>query len=427
MQDIQTNDQKTPLKHLPIISVIIFLVSLFLLFFVFKRIVFVPKILMLLIIIFVALLLDRLKLFIREWFIFVSFIYLFDSLRGIVYILTCRLELPVYTTYVIKMEQFLFGGIPSVWIQNRLLPIDKFPTFSFLEKFITVLHGSHFVAFLLIGFIIWFYKSQYFKFFRTSFYFIIFLGISGYMIVPTVPPWMASELFNIIPRIIRFNRVLYNIAIPDISSGFDPNPIAAMPSLHAAFPILCSLIMIRVYRWKSLPFHFYTLFVFFSIVYTGDHYIVDILAGMLLAGVCYLLAMKLEKIPSEQQIEKESISKKEESSPKKLAIPLIIGGLILVLGIAVGNYNKREFKYNYLSYLIYVPKYVDLLSHEEDYEQNYSVQYYFASHHLVKGDLRKALLYFEHTLTLADNEKDRDKAQKGVDLCNKLLLKQNGQ
>ena len=118
-----------------------------------------------------------------------------------------------------------------------------------------------------------------------------FLAAGG-IIVPTAPPWMASELFGLVPKLLHFNVAFYNAAAPDLTTGFNTNPIAAMPSLHAAFPALCSLILWRLGRWKSLPFHLYTLLVFFMIIATGDHYTLDIAAGVLLAVVAYIVAFR---------------------------------------------------------------------------------------------------------------------------------------
>ncbi len=111
----------------------------------------------------------KLRIFLQDWCVFIGFLYLFDSLRGTIYIATCRFGLPVYTTYVIKLEELLFGCISSVYLQKLLLHNNSSTQFSWFEKFVTVIHGSHFVAFLLIGFIIWLYKSDYFRFLRFLF------------------------------------------------------------------------------------------------------------------------------------------------------------------------------------------------------------------------------------------------------------------
>ncbi len=81
-------------------------------------------------IILAAVFLGKLKILLKDWLIFLSLLYLFDSLRGLIYILTCRFNFPVYTLYVIKLEKFLFGNIPSVVLQKVLLKGATYSEFS---------------------------------------------------------------------------------------------------------------------------------------------------------------------------------------------------------------------------------------------------------------------------------------------------------
>lgn len=70
----------------------------------------------------------------------------------------------------------------------------------------------------------------------------------------------------------------------------DPNPIAAMPSLHQAFTLLMALVLWRERRWLGVLGGLYALAMGASLVYLGEHYLVDVLAGAALAaGVCVLL------------------------------------------------------------------------------------------------------------------------------------------
>ena len=406
--------EKLSPQRSPVLLVVVFLAVLILILILSKRFFFVPKILIILLVILAVTALGKVRVFVQDWFIFIGFIYLFDSFRGSIYIATCRLGLPVQTQYVIKIEQFLFGGIPSVMLQNLFLRSDPASGFGWLEKLITVAHGSHFVAFIMIGFIIWFYRPRFFRFFKVSFYFTIFLGLLGYFAVPTVAPWMASNVFGLLPRIIRFNAIIYNLVIPDITSGFDTNPIAAMPSLHAAFPFLCALILWRIYRFKAWPFYLYALLMQFAIVYTGDHYVTDVLAGFVLGGFCYGAGFVLTR--KDTQEEEAMTSEKGEAAviPKKLVRALAGGILILLAGIAIGSYNRDQFLRRPTAYGLYVPRYADFFRHEPDYGTNFKIQYYLGSHHFLKREFDRAISYFEKCLALAGNEAERQRAETGI-------------
>jgi len=56
---------------------------------------------------------------------------------------------------------------------------------------------------------------------------------------------MASNLFGLLPPLRHFNLEIYTAIIPDLTAGFNTDPVAAMPSLHAAFPFLCSLLLFK--------------------------------------------------------------------------------------------------------------------------------------------------------------------------------------
>ena len=408
---VKTNRKKFSIKENPITALLILFLSFLMILGLLNRFMFAPKIFLLLLTILLAVFLGKLDAFYKDWFVFLSFIYLFDTMRGVIYILTCRWDLPVHTLYVIKAEKFLFGEIPSIVLQRNLLDPSHY---TWLEKLCTAVHGTHFVAFLIIGLYIWLYKKNHFSGFKLSFYLVTFIGVFGYFLVPTTPPWIASKFLGVLPETVRFNVDIYNMSIPDITSGFYTNPIAAMPSLHTAFPVLCSLILWRFFKWKSIPFTLYTFFMLFTIVYTSDHYIVDIIAGSALAVVCYILAFR----------------KRKEKPEKRLAwikgrTPRLITGLtLLFLGISVGMMNKHQFdtypeKYD----LRYSPTYTDFFKDEDSYIQNHRIQMYFGNYYLFRQEFLKALGYFEQALKVAEEFPDQRMAESRIRYTENLLQK----
>ena len=75
--------------------------------------------------------------------------------------------------------------------------------------------------------------------------------------------------------------------------GVNPNGVAAFPSLHAGYPFLAFLVLRKAFGawgWLALA---YAAAVWWAIVFTGDHYVVDVLAGIGYATVAYLAAPRL--------------------------------------------------------------------------------------------------------------------------------------
>jgi hypothetical protein len=385
----------------------------------FNKFFFLPKILIIVLILLAAALLGKVKLLIKDWFIFIAFLYLFDSLRGTIYILTCKLQLPVRALYVLDLEKSLFGGVPSVWLQHLLLRPDPAGNFSWLERILTVFYGSHFIAFLFVGFIIWLYKSKTFPLFKTSFYLLSGIGVLFYFLVPTVPPWMASSQFGLFPSLTRFNGLLLETVVADISNGFDTNPIAAMPSLHAAFPILSSLLLWKLYKWKAAVFYVYTAVVLFTIVYTGDHYVVDVLAGLALAVACYALGALIGR---RSQADAASASANTPVASSAVMNKKVLLGLgVFLVGVAIGSANKTQFLLNPTSYGMDVPRYADFFRNKDRYRDSFPIQIYLGNHYLAQRDYRNALGHLERSAELARDSKEAGYVEMRLRECRRML------
>jgi hypothetical protein len=245
-----------------------------------RRTTFIP------LLIIIAMLSRRGIKFINDWAIFLSLIILFDYLRGFVFAVITHFQLPVYATYVIQLERMLGHGHIFTNLLQGLL--KGHGTENFLDHFLVIIHGSHYVIFLLLGLAIWLLRPADFQKYTLSFLFLIYTTLLVYLVVPTVPPWMAAESFKLIPAIDHITPKIYNIAAPSLLNFFDSNPIAAMPSLHAAFPILCTFIAFKHFKKIGYAFLVYTLLMHTAIVYLGEHYLVDVIAGLIMVLVIYM-------------------------------------------------------------------------------------------------------------------------------------------
>ena len=71
--------------------------------------------------------------------------------------------------------------------------------------------------------------------------------------------------------------------------------VAAFPSLHVGFQVLAFFWMHRLTRWGTV-FALLALFTFIGSVVTGWHYVIDGVAGGLLAWACYAAAQRVPAI-----------------------------------------------------------------------------------------------------------------------------------
>jgi membrane-associated phospholipid phosphatase len=96
-------------------------------------------------------------------------------------------------------------------------------------------------------------------------------------------------------------RVLYdrlNSAWPSFyqfgNSLAGGNDVAAMPSLHMAAAFLVALGLTGISPRALGPLGFlYAALMGFALVYTGEHYVADLIGGVLIAGSCWLAAPRI--------------------------------------------------------------------------------------------------------------------------------------
>ena len=233
-----------------------------------------------------ALMSRRLERFVADWSVFLALVLLFDFLRGLVFALITNFGLPVYMQYAIEWERKLSGGVViPVVLQEWRAASEYAPLF---DRLFTLVHASHFAFFLLFGLAIWLLRPDEFRRYATALVLVIYVGLLFYLVVPTVPPWMAAERFGLLPPLEHVVSGIYNSELPSLQKAFDVNPIAAMPSLHAALPILCALFACSHFGWWALCTVTYAALAVFGILYLGEHYFVDVVAGGLVSIVVFV-------------------------------------------------------------------------------------------------------------------------------------------
>jgi membrane-associated phospholipid phosphatase len=231
--------------------------------------------------------------FARDWSpVFIGLvIYLYS--RGFVDELV---PVPVHWTAPITIDRWLGGGeLPTQRLQDALCSSDPCSGASsprWYDAVFTTVYFSHFVTGLTLAVVLWLRNRAAWVPWMRRYLVINFAALVVYILYPMAPPWLASKEGFIgahLPRLTGrgwddlglggFHVVLAKVG----------NPVAAMPSLHGGIAMLIALYGITRlqtrWRWILLA---YPLLMGFALVYYAEHYVVDILAGWLLAGVVML-------------------------------------------------------------------------------------------------------------------------------------------
>ena len=230
----------------------------------------------------------RLPRFVAEWSPFMGVLFVYDRLRGFAdgMIVHAR-EIPQ-----IRLEAALFGKpIPTVWLQSHLWhgPNDL----RWWDYAVWFVYLTHFLATLIVAAILWTWAHQYFAKFATMVCVLAFAGFATYALYPAVPPWMAAQHGSIGEANRTIKLAWPHIPIAHFGSLFEKgqhyaNNVAAMPSLHAAYALLLTLFLWRLLPWWTRPLlALYPPAMAFTLVYGGEHYVVDCIAGWIYATVVY--------------------------------------------------------------------------------------------------------------------------------------------
>lgn len=183
-------------------------------------------------------------------------------------------------------DRWAFGDIPSVWLQHALYD----PGVAHWYDYATfVVYLSHFFVTLAVLAVLWKVSYPRFREYRTLVVVLATAGFVTYVLFPAAPPWLAAWDHHIeaVPRTLA--SMWGTVGIEPAHALFENrgefyNQEAAIPSLHAAYPMLLLLFFWRSGWWARIGLGAYVLAMAFALVYTGEHYVSDIVVGWLYAG-----------------------------------------------------------------------------------------------------------------------------------------------
>ena len=208
---------------------------------------------------------------------------------------TTQFRLHVHYTWQINLDRMLTpgGDLPTVWLQHHLYHGRTGP----LEVLAVFAYAGHFFVPLALGTaLIFARRTEVFTLLMFSILIAAVAAMAIYVLFPTAPPWLAAQDGYVYGVHHILKQALVDLHMPSLaaaegdSSKYDVT--AALPSLHTTFPLLCFLAArhARLPRWGLTVLAGNVLAVVFSIVYTGEHYVVDVVAGLLLALAAWRLA-----------------------------------------------------------------------------------------------------------------------------------------
>lgn len=266
---------------------------------------------------------------VRDWLPFALVLIAYDLSRGA----ATLIGRPTMWQWQADADRWLFvGTTPTVWLQEHL----KLSQPPWWEVVLSTVYMSFFILPYVVAAVLWMRDREEWKAFVRLFVGLSFAGLLIYALLPAAPPWAAARCTSDdVAGGPSGPRCMFGSArgVPDggllgamqthhdgahvwveriVARGWDNlhlhsataligegqasvNLVAAIPSLHAALTAAVSgFLWPRMPRpWRPLLVA-YPLIMAFTLVYTAEHYVIDILLGWLLAAVVLMALNRYE-------------------------------------------------------------------------------------------------------------------------------------
>jgi hypothetical protein len=237
----------------------------------------------------------------RDWWKPLLLIVVYWLGRG----LADDIGIPVHYEMPVRVDAWLshlWGGdtAPTVALQHawcgepcvRTLPPHWY------DVLLTTVYASHFLVALTLAGVLWVRNRPEWARWMRRYITLLFAGLTIYVLYPMAPPWMAAR-DGYLPEVHRITSRgwseidLHRQTMIMFGMG---NQVAAMPSLHCG--IACLVAFYGIWklssRWRWLLL-LYPAAMSLVLVYFAEHYVIDALCGIALAGLVMVACARWER------------------------------------------------------------------------------------------------------------------------------------
>jgi hypothetical protein len=232
-----------------------------------------------------------------HWLPFYGLLVGYDFLRGAVSVTPAS----AYVHAQIDFDKAIaLGQVPTVWLQQHLWVPNHIHWYDYA---VWGVYMTHFFAVWVVAAILWRISRQAFRRYAALTITLTVAAFLTYWLYPAQPPWLAGNGVDM-PAVARIVPTVWgSLGVGTAQSLYENgslvNTVAAMPSLHAAYPLMLLLFLWPLGRAVRIGLGLYTLAMAFALVYGGEHFVLDIVAGWAMAlaayGICVLGWRRIER------------------------------------------------------------------------------------------------------------------------------------
>ena len=190
------------------------------------------------------------------------------------------------------------GETPTVWLQRELYDPAAVHWWDVVVSWV---YFSHFVVALTVAAVLWLRDRPRWAAYMRRFAFLSLAGLATYFLYPAAPPWWAAK-YGLVEEVARISTRGWKAfgmhgAGNVLNAGqIAGNPVAAMPSLHTAFALFVVAFFLATTRKRWWPLLLaYPLAMTFTLVYSGEHWVIDVLVGWAYVGLTFLVVGLAER------------------------------------------------------------------------------------------------------------------------------------
>jgi membrane-associated phospholipid phosphatase len=221
----------------------------------------------------------RSQRFVKDWAPFVLLFLSYEAMFGMV----GNLSRIVHVVEPITVDMRIFGAIPALVLQQYLRT-------RFLDYLCAFFYSLHFIAPTVFAFVLWkFSRKNYWKY-TFALAVCTYGALVTFLVYPIAPPWYGVKATRVLLA------VDHDVGVPMYRTIFDfiqSNPFAAFPSLHSTYPWLIALFALKIKGRKALPILVLPFGIWFSAVYLGEHYVIDVIGGIAYATFAFVFVEKI--------------------------------------------------------------------------------------------------------------------------------------
>ena len=193
-----------------------------------------------------------------------------------------------------NIDRFLFFGTdPNVWMQRHFYDAN---TIHWYDKVASTTYFTHFIFPVIAIALLWVTSHGEWARFMKRFSTLLFVACAMFVLLPTAPPWMVSKDYRLIGHLARHTgRGFRSLGLKGFVNSWQSaldwgNAVAAMPSLHSAFALFVPAFFLPRIKpvWLKAIVLCFPVVMLASLVYFGEHWVIDGLVGWIIVGLSFL-------------------------------------------------------------------------------------------------------------------------------------------